>query len=404
MSGLVEDEPVENRAREDGPGDQPAGGGVGVADCDDDTGRITALASLDGWGPRRLATLFAHHDPAEAVAVVSGDAAPHPMVAPLLDDDQLAGWRAKLREHPPAEWAERCHTSGVRAAAIGRPGYPAAFLHDPLPPGAIFWRGAPRALDFRRVAIVGTRNATRSGREMSAQLGFELTEAGVAVVSGLARGIDAAAHRGALRADDPHPIGVAGNGLDRAYPRANAQLWSEVASAGIVMSEWPPGARPEAYRFPQRNRLIAALAEVVVVVESRETGGSLITAVQAAERDVPVMAVPGSVRNRAASGTNHLLGDGAAPVTGGDDVLTALGLDTRRRSPGSFDPRPVPRGLEAEVLVRCRKDPATLDALVVELEQPIGTVAMALARLERSGWVRESNGWFEAVNAWFDLD
>jgi DNA processing protein len=183
----------------------------------------------------------------------------------------------------------------------------------------------------------------------------------------------------------------------------NSRLWDEVGTRGLLLSEWPLGTNPDAFRFPLRNRIIAALAEVVVVVESREKGGSLITAVEAGERDVRVMAVPGSVRNRAAAGTNRLLADGADPVTDAGDVLVALGLDTRRAPRLEFDPRPAPRGLESTVLDRCRVEAATLDDLVVALDLPIGEVAMALARLERTGWVREATGWFEAVGSWSDL-
>ena len=162
---------------------------------------------------------------------------------------------------------------------------------------------------------------------------------------------------------------------------------------GLLLSEWPPGTPPEPFRFPLRNRILAALSEVLVVVESRERGGSLITAQAAIERSVDVMAVPGSVRNRAAAGTNQLLRDGAAPVTGADDVLVALGLDTRRAGSVRYDPRPLPRGVEADVLAACRDDPRTLDDVVVGAwicRSP--TAAMALARLERAGWVRDV-GW-----------
>src|SRR6185312_13567930 len=136
------------------------------------------------------------------------------------------------------------------------------------------------------------------------------------------------------------PIAVVGNGPDRPYPRVNAALWGAVCGRGLLLTEWPPGTTPEAFRFPLRNRILAALSEVLVVVESRERGGSLITAQAAMERSIDVMAVPGSVRNRAAAGTNHLLRDGAAPVTEVDDVLVALGLDTRRAALSTFDPRP----------------------------------------------------------------
>ncbi len=182
------------------------------------------------------------------------------------------------------------------------------------------------------------------------------------MVSGLARGIDGAAHRGALAAGESagvgRPVAVVGNGADVPYPKQNAELWSAVCTRGVLMSEWPPGTPPEAFRFPMRNRILAALCEVLVVVESRERGGSLLTVREALDRSVEVMAVPGSPRNRAAAGTNGLLRDGAAPVTSADDVLASLGLDTRRQSAAPFDPRPALRGVDRAVVEQCRRGPA----------------------------------------------
>ena len=218
----------------------------------------------------------------------------------------------------------------------GDPRFPALLGLDPAPPAVLFVRGDLGVLDARRVGIVGTRNATLAGRQTASALGCDLAAAGVAVVSGLARGIDGAAHRGALAAGEGagvgRPVAVVGNGADRPYPKQNAELWSAVGGRGVLMSEWPPGTPPEAFRFPMRNRILAALCEVLVVVESRERGGSLLTVREALDRSVEVMAVPGSPRNRAAAGTNGLLRDGAAPVTSADDVLASLGLDTGARA------------------------------------------------------------------------
>ena len=136
------------------------------------------------------------------------------------------------------------------------------------------------------------------------------------MVSGLAKGIDGAAHRGVMRVDGTRAVAVVANGPDSPYPRQHRELWHDVATSGLLISEWPPGTEPEKFRFPMRNRIIAALSEVLVVVESRERGGSLTTAREALERGVDVMAVPGSVNNRAAAGTNQLIRDGASPVTG----------------------------------------------------------------------------------------
>ncbi|MGA1722750.1 MAG: DNA-processing protein DprA, partial [Ilumatobacteraceae bacterium] len=144
-------------------------------------------------------------------------------------------------------------------------------------------------------------------------VGARLAEAGVSVVSGLARGIDTASHRGVLGSGPGRAVAVLGNGPDVAYPRSNRDLLDRLVEGHLVISEWPPGTPPEAFHFPLRNRVIAALSEVLVVVESRASGGSLITAREALERGVEVMAVPGSPRSPASEGANHLLRDGAAP-------------------------------------------------------------------------------------------
>jgi DNA processing protein len=367
-------------------------------------GHVAALAGFDLMTVSRLRVLLAHHDPIEAFAVAAGEAPPAPAIARMLTPELRSAWRTSAGRRPPGEWADRCAVAGVRVVTMRDPQFPVPLWHDPQPPAALFVRGDLAALDARRVGIVGTRNATGTGREIAATLGRELADAGVNVVSGLAKGIDGAAHRGALRGGDGRPVAVVGNGPETPYPRQHAALWDEVCTRGLLLSEWPPGTAPEPFRFPLRNRILAALSEVLVVVESRERGGSLITAQAAIERSIDVMAVPGSVRNRAAAGTNQLIRDGAAPVTCADDVLVALGLDTRRATSTPYDPRPLPRGVEAEVLDRCRRDPCTLDEIVVDVGLPIAEAAMALAHLERAGWVRQAGGWFEPVLSWIDRD
>jgi DNA processing protein len=364
------------------------------------TGVLAALAGFDLMTASRLRVLLAHHDAHEAFAVAAGRARPAPAVAALRTPALDAAWRSSAARRSPATWARACEALGVVAHAMVDPSYPVQLRDDPEPPAVVFTRGDPALLDGRRAGIVGTRNATQTGRDTAFELGRDLAEAGVVVVSGLAKGIDGAAHRGVLATSVGRPVAVVGNGPDRPYPRVHARLWAEVCERGLLLSEWPPGTLPEPFRFPQRNRILAALSEVLVVVESREKGGSLITAQAAVERSVDVMAVPGSVRNRAAAGTNQLLRDGAAPVTGVDDVLVALGLDTRRAGSARYDPRPLPRGVEADVLAACRDDPRTLDDVVVLLDLPVAEAAMALARLERAGWVRDAGGWFEQVVSW----
>jgi DNA processing protein len=363
---------------------------------DERTGALAALAGFEMATASRLRVLLAYHEPSEAVAVAAGRARPHPAVAPMLTGELMAAWSQSADRRSIDEWAQRCARSGIGAVTQRDSDYPDVLLTDPQPPAVLFWRGDWLALHARRVGIVGTRNATGPGRDFAATLGFRLAQNDVAVVSGLAKGIDGAAHRGALRARSRRVVGIVANGLDTPYPRVNADLWESVARQGLLLSEWPPGTVPERFRFPQRNRILAALSELVVVVESRERGGSLTTAREALERSIEVMAVPGSVNNRAASGTNQLIRDGATPVTDAADVLLALGLDHRRAGRG-YDPRPLARGEEARVLDRCRANPCTLDDVVADVGLSLTEAAITLARLERSGWVREAGGWFEEV-------
>ena len=368
-----------------------------------DRGYVAALAGFRGMTPRRLRFLLDHLGPRHAYEVASGAAAPTPIVARLFTDELRTWWRQSASERSPAMCWERCNEVGVDVVTADDPHFPALLRVDPSPPTVLFVRGDLAVLDGRRVGIVGTRNATLAGRQTATALGFDLAAAGVAVVSGLARGIDGAAHRGALAAGEGdnvgvgRPVAVVGNGADQPYPKQHAELWSAVCAGGLLMSEWPPGTPPEAFRFPMRNRILAALCEVLVVVESRERGGSLLTVREALDRSVEVMAVPGSPRNRAAAGTNGLLRDGAAPVTSADDVLTSLGLDTRRQGAAVFDPRPALRGVDRAVVEQCRSDPRTLDEVASSFGLALCEAAMTLARLERAGWLREVGGWFEAI-------
>jgi DNA processing protein len=286
----------------------------------------------------------------------------------------------------------------VQVLVIGGHAYPPVLAIDPAAPPVLFARGRLDALHARRVAIVGTRNATAGGRDMARQLGADLSGAEVSVVSGLARGIDGAAHRGVLATGPGRPIGVVASGPDVVYPREHAQLWDDVVERGLLLTEAAPGTPPEAHRFPLRNRILAALSELVVVVESRERGGSLITAREAQERGIPVMVVPGSPRSRASAGTQALVqSHGAGVAFDADDVLVALGLDTRRRAPLVHDPRPVPCDLDRSLLELMGRDAVTIDDLADRTGRPLLFLARALGRLEATHWVLCTDGWFERL-------
>lgn len=176
------------------------------------------------------------------------------------------------------------------------------------------------------VAVVGTRRCTRYGLEIAGSIGRRIAAAGWVTVSGLARGIDAAAHRGTVEVDG-RGIAVLGSGLDHIYPRENAPLAGQLVDlGGALVSEYPGATPPDRWRFPARNRLIAALSLAVVVVESKLAGGAQITAVLAAEMGRPVFAVPGDIGREASEGTNQLIRDGAIPIFGAEDLIAELSL------------------------------------------------------------------------------
>jgi DNA processing protein len=280
------------------------------------------------------------------------------------------------------------------------------FTDDDDPPPVLFMQGDPSALNHPRVAIVGTRNATSLGREVARMLGRALSDRGVAVVSGLALGIDAASHAGALASADAQPVGVVGSGLDVVYPPANRRLWRAVGERGLLLSEVPPGRGPTPATFPARNRIIAQLAQVIVVVESAATGGSLITVDRALERGRHVLAVPGNPLNPASAGTNELLRPGllgpvALPCLSVADVLTLLELEVVSNAEYT-DGRSQPTGAEETVLNGLGWDELSVGGLAARLSKAdsaltLAELSLALARLEDAGWVIRSAGRWHRV-------
>lgn len=279
--------------------------------------------------------------------------------------------------------------------------YPKRLQDDPQAPAVLFCLGDPTCLNQApTVALVGTRSPTRYGIGVAAQLAADLSAAGVSVVSGLALGIDGAAHEGACGAGSP-PIGVVAGGLDEPYPRRHARLWDRVASSGTIVSESPAGAPTERWRFPARNRLMAALSDVVVVIESRHHGGSRHTVEAAITRGVAVGAVPGSIRSAASEGTNALLVEGAFPVCSVADVLVALSLAgaqlegiVAKQVDGSAQRRPELR-IDRQVHDVLSTDPAPLDTLVRDTGLPLPELCGALERLAQMGLARDVGGYWE---------
>ncbi len=281
--------------------------------------------------------------------------------------------------------------AGARFAAPGDPDYCPAFLRLADPPVAVFVRG--RLLDYGddRVAVVGSRRPTSTGMEVATDLGRGLAVAGVVTVSGGAVGIDAAAHRGALDAGGV-TVAVLGCGIDVAHPARNRALFEQIEASGTLMSEYPPGTSAEPFRFPARNRLIAALSRGVVVVEGAAKSGTRITAEHAVDLGLDVFAVPGPVTSPLAETPLGLIRDGATMIRGTSDLLEDLGLE-EVASGG----RGVPRGLSDDE----RKVLASLvtsmlpSAVASAAAMPVADTLTALIALEIHGLVRGIGGRFE---------
>ena len=256
------------------------------------------------------------------------------------------------------------------------------------PPRRLYVRGgAPLDLLARpAVAIVGARACSPYGAQVARALARELGAAGVVVVSGLARGIDGEAHRGALDGGGA-TIAVLGCGIDRDYPAAHRELARRIAETGLIVSEYEPGVPPAPWQFPARNRVIAGLAAATVVVEARERSGALITADFALEEGREVLAVPGEITSALSAGTNALLRLGATPLTSADDVLELFGVRREKELPAVS---PAATRLIEHL-------PASVDELVRATGDEAGTVAAALAELELAGLATEGHGVFRAT-------
>jgi DNA processing protein len=336
-----------------------------------DEAYLTGLASIPGVGPATMRMELEAGPPTEA-------------------------WD-RLRSRPGAPtdlerlWA-RHRDAGVVVCGQQHPDYPVLLRDDPEPPAVLFCRGDLAVLERRRVAVVGTRNASRYGLGVAERLGERLGAAGVAVVSGLALGVDGAVHRGLLRTGGAPPVGVVACGLDVVYPGRHRELWDRVGAEGLLVSEMPLGLRPTRWSFPARNRIIAGLSEAVVVVESRQTGGSLYTADSALLRDIPLLAVPGPITSASAYGTNRLIADGATPLCSVDDVFLTLGLNSPT---GGSTPVPEPGGVAGRILDACAHESVTLQALVDRSGLTLPETAAAIDELCRTGWLAESAGRYE---------
>lgn len=319
-----------------------------------------------------------------AAAVFAAESGAHVVDEPR--SLRFARFRAVFDE---SGYRARLASAGLRFVGRAEREYPArlAAIHDP--PLGLFVRGhgSLDLLAAPSVAIVGARACSSYGTAVALAFGRELAAAGVLVLSGLARGVDAAAHRGAL--DAGVTAAVLGCGIDRDYPRAHAGLAQSIAERGVILSEYAPGTEPAPWRFPARNRIVAGLADATVVVEARERSGALITADFALEEGREVLVVPGEITSQLSRGTNALLRLGAVPATSVEDVLSAVGVEAASlRDSGS----PLLADGPAAVHAVIADAPAGADEVARRTGLAAATVSAALAELELLGLVREADG------------
>jgi DNA processing protein len=312
----------------------------------------------------------------------------------LVPAGRLPEVAGALAAFEPGDAREQAADAELEVLCRHSPSYPEALGELPDAPAVLWVRGGVerlgRLLDGPGVAVVGSRRPSAYGIEVAHELSRGLSVSGVTVASGLALGIDAAAHRGALEAPEPRTIAVLGGGADVVYPRMNRRIYERIAEVGVILSESPPGRRPYRWTFPARNRIMAAITAMTVVVEAADPSGSLITAGFAAELGRGVAAVPGRVTAANAAGSNRLLRDGAAVIRGARDALDELfGIGGAARLQAAAEARQPDEPEQRAVLDAVERGlgPAAIPA---ETGLSPGRVRIVLGLLEAQGFIRRS--------------
>lgn len=322
-----------------------------------------------------------------AIAAFAAETGSH-----LVAEPRSARFASFARKFDEQRYVAELRRQDIRWLARSASAFPRALASIFDPPVGIFVRGARDAelLERAAVSIVGARSCSPYGASVARTLGRELAAAGLVIVSGLARGVDGEAHRGALDTGGI-TVAVLGCGVDRVYPAAHAELARRVMERGLIVSEYAPGVEPAPWRFPARNRIIAGLSAATVVVEARERSGALITADLAIEEGREVFAVPGEITSALSAGTNALLRVGATALTSAMDVLEAFGIAAGEGERAELSPA------AERMLARLRDRPAAADELGRALAVPAAEVAIALAELELASLVFEQGGVYRAT-------
>lgn len=304
---------------------------------------------------------------------------------------EFSGWKE------PEDILRRCRLLGIEIISEESPLYPENLKTVQDAPLILYMKGRPLPQDRYAIAIVGSRRCSEYGKRVSEKLSSELAERGITIVSGLARGIDTTAHTGALKAGG-RTAGVFASGLDRVYPPENRELVRKIIERGFVISEFPPGTRPDKENFPRRNRLISGLGLGVIVVEAEAESGALITADYGLEQGREVFAVPGSIFSKTSEGTNNLIKKGAKPVSSVEDIIEELGPKLRglRDTSAAGDLRTFSElefsDREKAIIKIMEQEPLHIDEIARKSGRPVSEISSVLLELELKGVVKQLEG------------
>jgi DNA processing protein len=344
------------------------------------------LSLVPQVGPSRFKRLLDHFGEPEAV----WRAAPLELARAGLDRRAIEGLIEQRQKVQPEEVWARIERLAVGVVTLDEASYPELLREIADPPPVLYLRGELTSADRWAVAVVGTRRMTAYGRQVVERLVGELARAGVTIVSGLARGVDGAAHRAALQAGG-RTVAVLGSGLDRLYPSEHTGLARDIVGNGAVITEFPLGTKPDAVNFPRRNRIISGLSMGTLVIEAAETSGALITADFALEQGRDVFAVPGSILSPASAGPNRLIKEGARPVTSAQDVLEELNLTAIAQREEVREALPADP-TESALLQLLSSEPLHVDEIGRSSALPAWQVSSALTMMELKGLVRQVGG------------
>ncbi|NTV30809.1 DNA-protecting protein DprA [candidate division WWE3 bacterium] len=346
------------------------------------TANLLYLHSFEGLGNRSLLKLFEQNTCSNTIVEASERI--------ILHKPQI-NKRLTLKESH--QLAKKCHDTNITVMSINDEEYPTMLKRLYDPPAILYARGDLNVLTFPKVGVVGTRKYSNYGQKVTRKLSTELTIRGDAIVSGLALGIDAIAHQSCLDSGGK-TIAVLGSGVDVPSPIQNSPLYNEIIhSGGLILSEQFPGSLPTSYSFPKRNRIIAGISDVLLVIEAGATSGALITAKEALELGIEVCAVPGEIDSYASLGTNRLIQNGAHLVLESDDIASLINTNNHSNKENSYNII-IEDEFEAKIFSLLTQGFLSIDEIVAHSGAQIGEVLRSLSMLEIRGFIQRNGDYF----------